>query len=45
MLIVTRNPAYHKYITFPVVSLAFPKQKAKETTKIPAVISTIQFTF
>jgi hypothetical protein len=38
-----RKAAYHRYIAFPVCSLAFPKQKAKATSNNPAIIKTIQF--
>ena len=38
------NPAYHTYITFPVVSFAFPRQNAKHTSNSPAIIKIIQFT-
>lgn len=40
-----RKPAYHQYISFPLVSLAFPKQEAKATSNNPAIINSIQFIF
>src|SRR6187431_1609268 len=47
MLIVneTRKPAYHQYISLPLVSFAFPKQEAKATSNNPAIINSIQFIF
>lgn len=41
----TRKPMYHQYISRPVVSFAFPKQKAKATSKSPAIIRNTQFIF
>lgn len=40
---VTKKPPYHKYISFPVVPFALPKQKAKATSKSPAITKIIQF--
>ena len=39
----TKKPTYHRYISLPVVSLALPKQKAKTTSKRPAIINSAQF--
>src|SRR3954471_523113 len=41
----TKNPPYHRYISLPVVSFAFPKQEAKATSNNPAIIKMIQFIF
>ena len=40
---VIKKPAYHKYISFPVASLAFPKQNANATSNRPAKIKIIKF--
>lgn len=43
MASVTKKPTYHMYISLPVVSFALPKQKAKATSKRPAIINSAQF--
>ena len=45
ILSVTRNPAYHKYISIPALSLALPRQEANPTSNKPAIIKIIQFIF
>lgn len=43
MVSETRKPAYHTYISFPVVSLALPKHEANATSNSPAITRMIQF--
>lgn len=38
----TKKPAYHRYMVCPLVSFAFPRQKAKATSKSPAIMRVIQ---
>lgn len=43
MTIEMANPKYHKYISLPVASFAFPRHKAKITSNNPAITNKIQF--